>query len=137
MLDVRAIVTGLVILAIAMGLVFWKGERLVRTTAACGAVCWIGAAIGQFLTGSAAGPIILSDVAFAGCLLVLIFRHHRPWLYGLFAVEAARLILHGMVYEQQISPSPLYRLSNNILSTLALLVMVAVALRRRRTPQPA
>src|ERR1044072_8609407 len=115
MVHVGTIVTGLVILAVCGAIVVWRGGRLERTVALIGFVCWSGGAAGQLLTGSNLGPGGIGDLALAAALLVLILRHHRLWLYALFAVEAARLILHAVDFHSPQAPSDFYRLTNTIL----------------------
>ena len=132
MLHMSTIVIGLVVLAVCAVIVLWRGGRLERTVALIGVVCWGGAAIGQLLTGSNLVPVVVADLALAAALLVLILRHHRAWLYALFAVEAARLILHAVDFQSHLPPSPSYRLANNVLSYLCLAIVVAASLWRRR-----
>lgn len=128
MVHVGVIVTGLVILVVCGAIVFWRGGRLERTVALIGLVCWSGAAAGQLLTGSNLVPVVLADLALAVALLALILRHHRPWLYLLFAVEAARLILHAIDFRSHMPPSDFYRLANNVLSYSCLVIVVAASL---------
>lgn len=137
MLNVGAIVTGLVILTLAGVIVFWRGGRLERTVALIGGVCWGGAALGQFVTGSPLGPVVIADLFLAAALLVLILRHHRVWLYLLFAVEAARLILHAMDFQRHLPPDPVYRTANNVLSYACLAIVVIASLWHRRAAPPA
>lgn len=136
MTNIPVVLTGLGLMAVAGAVVMWRGGPLERRVAVCGLVCWTGSAIGQVLTHVAAAPIIVADLVFAACLLFFVLRHHRGWLYGLVAIEAARLILHGLVYQGRLDPSPTYRLINNGLSTIGLLVLVAAAL-SRTPPAPA
>ena len=128
MTDTRAVLTGLCVMAIASLIVFWRGGRLERWVMTFVVACWAGAAIAQFATGSPVIPVIVSDLIFAIGLLVLVLRRHLPWLYLLFGIEALRLLLHAAAFELGMGPAPAYRLANNVLSTVGLIVLVAVSL---------
>lgn len=129
---------GLAVLAVCAVIVLWRGGKLERTVALIGLICWSGAAAAQLLTGLNLVPVVLADLALAAALLVLILRHHRAWLYALFAVEAARLLLHAVAFRSHLPPDPAYRLANNALSYLCLAIVVAASLwPRRPSPPPA
>lgn len=132
MIHTTTILVGLCVMAVCAAVVIWRGGPLERLVMAAAAICWVGSSVGQFVADDPVTPIVIADVAFSGFLLVLIFRRHRGWLYGVFALEAARLVLHAMAYEHQVDPSAVYRLANNVLSSLALLVIVVASLGRRR-----
>ena len=136
MVHVGTIVTGLVVLTVCGVIVFWRGGRLERLVALIGFVCWSGAAAGQLLTGSNLVPVVLADLALAVALLVLILRHHRPWLYALFAVEAVRLLLHALYFQSHLPPTTGYRLANNVTSYLCLAIVVAASLWPKPKPAP-
>jgi hypothetical protein len=135
MIHVGTIVIGLVILVACGAIVFWRGGRLERTVALIGLVCWSGAAAGQLLTGSNLVPVVIADLALAAALLVLVLRHHRVWLYALFAVEAARLILHAVDFRSNMPPGDIYRLTNNILSYLCPAIVVVASLWPKPKPK--
>jgi hypothetical protein len=128
MTDVRPVLIGLCLLALTSVVVFWRGGVLERRVMTLVVVCWAGCAIAQFATGSAVIPIIVSDLIFACGVLWLILRRHLLWLYLLFAVEALRLLLHAAAFELGMGPTPAYRLGNNVLSTVGLIILAAVAL---------
>lgn len=137
MTDTRVVLIGLGVLAAASAVVFWRGGPMERRVMTLAVVCWAGASIGQFATGSPVLPIIFGDLAFAAGLLWLVSRNHLGWLYLLFAIEALRLLLHAAAFELGMSPPALvYRLANNSLSTLGLVVIVAASLWRRRPAAP-
>jgi hypothetical protein len=131
MTDTRVVLTGLCVLAAASAVVFWRGDQLQRRVMTFAVVCWTGAAIGQFATGMPILPVIVCDVIFAAGLLWLVLRHHLGWLYLLFGIEALRLLLHAAAFELGMGPALPYRLINNSLSTLGLVVIVAASLWRR------
>jgi hypothetical protein len=135
MTDTRVVLTGLCVLAIASGVVFWRGGRLERVVMTITVLCWAAASIGQLATHSPVIPVIICDLVFAAGLLGMVLRYNRPWLYALFAVEACRLLLHAVAFQSGAGPSPLYRLSNNVLSTIGLVVLVATALWPKRAEQ--
>jgi hypothetical protein len=137
MTDTRIVLTGLCVLAVASVIVIWRGGRLQRFAMILTVFCWAAAAIGQLATGQAVIPVILADMVLAGALLVMVLRHHRIWLYLLFGVEALRLLLHAAAFELNMGPAHLYRLTNNVLSTVGLLVLVAAAVWPKRTALPA
>lgn len=137
MVHAGTIFIGLAVLAVSAVIVLWRGGPLERTVAVIGVVCWGGAALGQLLTGSNLVPVVVADIALAAALLVLILRHHRPWLYLLFAVEAARLLLHALDFQRHLPPDAGYRIANNVLSYLCLAIVVAASLWPRRAPPPA
>lgn len=135
MTDTRTVLVGLCVLAVASAVVFWRGGRLERAVMTLAVFCWATASIGQLATGSPVIPIIVADLAFAIGMLIMVLRYHRPWLYLIFAVEAVRLLLHAAAFELNLGPAPGYRMTNNVLSTLGLVVLVAVSLWPRRSMQ--
>jgi hypothetical protein len=135
MTDTRTVLIGLCVLAVASAAVFWRGGRLERAVMTLAVFCWATASIGQLATGSPVIPIILADLVFAIGVLVMVLRYHRSWLYLIFAVEALRLLLHGAAFELDLGPNPAYRMTNNVLSTAGLVVLVAVSLWPKRAAQ--
>ena len=132
MTDTRAVLIGLAVLALASLAVFLRGDRMHRLIMTIIVICWAAAAVGQLATGSPIVPVIICDLVLAAALLGIVLRHNRPWLYALFAVEACRLLLHGAAFRFGVSPSSGYRLANNTLSTLGLIVLVVAALWPRK-----
>jgi hypothetical protein len=133
MTDTRTVLIGLCVLAATSLVVFWRGGRLERLGMTLTVFCWAAAAIGQLATGNAVIPVILADLVLAAALLVMVLRHHLIWLYLLFGVEALRLLLHATAFEFDMGPAHLYRLTNNVLSTVGLFVLLAAAVWPRRT----
>lgn len=137
MTDTRTVLIGLCVLASVSVIVIWRGGRLERFGMILTVFCWAAAAIGQLATGNPVIPVILADLVLAGALLVMVLRHHLMWLYLLFGVEALRLLLHAAAFELGMGPANLYRLTNNTLSTVGLLVLLAAAVWPRKVLKPA
>jgi hypothetical protein len=132
MTDTRTVLIGLGVLAAVSLIVFWRGGRMERLAMTLTVLCWTAAAIGQLATGLAVIPVILADLVLAAVLLFMVLRHHLIWLYLLFGVEALRLLLHGATFELDMGPAQIYRLANNALSTIGLLVILAAAMWPRK-----
>ncbi len=101
-------------------------------------VCWIGAALGQVLTGDLTLPLIVGDVVFSLWLLWFAWRRPEWWVCILLGVEGARLMLHALAYGASMETT--YTLINNLLSLSGLLDLAAAAVleaRRVRATQRA
>ena len=130
------VMPGLIGLVLATGIVLRLGDRDQKTVMTAVLVCWLGATAGQILTGHLTAPLVAGDVVFAIWLVWFAYRHPAWWVWTLFAVEGARLVLHATQYGQAWLP---YATINNTLSlgALALLAVAAVlGWRKRRAETP-
>ena len=95
-------------------------------------LCWIGATLGQLLTGDLTVPLIVGDVLFSLWLLWFAWRRPQWWIWVLLGIEAARLMLHALAYGASMETA--YTVINNVLSLSGLVDLAAAAvIEARRT----
>ena len=129
------VLPGLVALALAASVVMRLGSQRQKTTMAAVLVCWIGATLGQMLSGEIFVPLIVGDVVFSLWLFWFVWRGPEWWLWTLLAIEGVRLSLHALAY--QAFPGPAYAFANNTLSLAGLAALAAAAIGRSRRNRPA
>ena len=120
------VLPGLIALALAAAVVLRLGSQRQKTAMAAVLVCWIGATLGQMLSGDLTIPLIVGDVVFSLWLFWFVWRRPEWWLWCLLAIEGARLLLHAVAYEA--FPGAAYTIANNTLSLAALATLAAAAM---------
>lgn len=130
------VLPGLLALAAAALIVLGIGERRQKVVMTAVLVCWIGATLGQVLTGRLIAPLMVGDAVFAVWLLWYAWRGPAWWIYAVFAVEAGRLLLDALVFSVASAAWLPHARLNNLLSFTGLAVLSVAALlhalRRRR-----
>ena len=117
------VLPGLIALALAAAVVLRLGSQRQKTAMAAVLICWIGATLGQMLSGDLTMPLIVGDVVFSLWLFWFVWRRPEWWLWCLLAIEGARLLLHAVAYEA--FPGAAYTIANNTLSLAALATLAA------------
>ncbi len=120
------VLPGLIALALAAAVVLRLGSRRQKVAMTAVMLCWIGATLGQVLTGELTLPLIAGDAVFSLWLLWFAWRGPEWWVWVLLAVEAARLMLHSIAYGASMETG--YTILNNCLSLSGLADLTAAAL---------
>jgi hypothetical protein len=126
------LLTGLVLMGLACGFAYRRGDRTVRRTAMVLAVCWTLAFAAQLVTGLTIEPAIGADVACGLFMLWLAWTDARGWVWTMIGLESVLLVMHALPYRAQQPPTGPQILANNALATLALIVLAWAALRHPR-----
>lgn len=106
------------------------GTRRQKTAMTAVAVCWIAATLGQVATGHLTAPLIASDVMFSLWLLWFAWRGSAWWVWLILALQAARLMLHALVYGASVGVP--YAAIYDTLSLAGLTVLALAAVRDAR-----
>jgi hypothetical protein len=125
------VLPGLIGLGLAAGIVLWRGNRDQKTVMTAVLVCWLGGTAGQVLTGRLTAPLIVADVIFAAWIIWFAIRRPAWWVWAVFAIEAARLLLHATQFGE---PWLNYTLLNNVLSLGGLALLGVAALLTPKRP---
>ena len=127
------VLPGLIALALAAAVVLRLGSQRQKTAMAAVLICWIGATVGQMLSGDLTVPLIVGDVVFSLWLFWFVWRRPEWWLWSVLAIEGARLLLHAVAYAA--FPGAAYTMANNALSLAGLANLAAAAIwAARRRP---
>ncbi len=89
---------GLIGLGLATVVVLWLGGRRQKVMLTAVLVCWIGATVGQVVTGHITAPLIVGDLAFAFWILWSASRKAEWWIWAMLAITAGHLLLHAFAY---------------------------------------
>lgn len=126
------LLTGFVLMFLACGFAYRRGDRSVRRGAKAVAACWTLALAGQLVTGHTVEPAIAADVAYGLFMLRLAWTDGRGWVWALIGIESALFVIHALLYRSHQPPAGGQILANNALVSLALAVLVWAALRHPR-----
>jgi hypothetical protein len=126
------------LLATAAGVICWqKGSQPERAGIILYLACWLLVTVTQMITGSNLSPTVmmLFDLLLGGGFLVIAMRYVTIWVAFAMLLEAAQLMVFVYFPSDSRSDRYYHALTNNILSTAVLLVMILGAF-LSRPPRP-